>query len=49
MINIELPYSEVKDKQIDFHINWTLMKAWLMILDKDDNLIKMWQFTFEEV
>ena len=49
MINIEIPYTEVKDKKIDFIWNGILLMAWLLIIDENDEVVKMWEFTFEEV
>ena len=48
MIPIEIPYSEVKGKRIEFEFNNFLLMAWLFIVDKDD-IVKIWEFQFEEV
>ncbi len=49
MLQIEIPYTEVKDKKLDFVFNGALLMAWLLVIDEDDNLIKMWEFRFEEI
>lgn len=48
MINIEIPYSEVKDKKIDFEWNGILLILWVWIIDDNDNIVKLWEFQFEE-
>ncbi len=47
MLQIEIPYTEVKDKRIDFEFNGILLMAWLWILDENDEVVKMWEFRFE--
>jgi hypothetical protein len=49
MINIEIPYSELKGKRLDFEFNGILLMAWLWIIDDNDEIVKMWEFIFEEV
>jgi hypothetical protein len=48
MIPIEIPYSEVRGKRIEFEFNNHLLMAWLFIV-YDDDVIKIWEFQFEEV
>jgi hypothetical protein len=48
MLNIEIPYSEVKGKRIEFEWNNHLLMAWVFIVDGDD-VVKIWEFRFEEV
>jgi len=48
VVKIEIPYSEVKGKRIDFEWNGILLMAWVWILDEDDNIVKVWEFQFEE-
>ena len=48
MLEIEIPYSEVKGKRIEFEFSNQLLMAWLMIVD-DDTVVKTWEFRFEEV
>ena len=47
MLNIEIPYSEVKGKRIEFVFNNLLLMAWVMIVEEDD-VVKVWEFRFEE-
>lgn len=47
MINIEIPYNEVKGKRIEFVWNNLLLMAWLYIVENDD-VVKVWEFRFEE-
>lgn len=48
MINIEIPYREVKGKRIEFVFNNFLLMAWIMVIDEDD-VVKVWEFRFEDV
>ena len=48
MIKVEIPYSEVRGKRIEFEFNNLLLMAWLFIVD-DDDIVKVWEFQFEEV
>ena len=49
MLNIEIPYSEVKEKRIEFEFNNYLLMAWVFIVDRDDDIVKLWEFQFEDV
>jgi hypothetical protein len=49
LIQINLDWNEVKNHRIDYHFNGFLLKAWLMILDDDDNIVKGWEFQFDDV
>jgi hypothetical protein len=48
MLEIEIPYSEVKGKHFEFEWNNDLLMAWLFIV-YDDDIVKLWEFQFEEV
>jgi hypothetical protein len=48
MIQIEIPYREVKGKRLEFEFNNYLLMAWLFIVD-DDDIVKLWEFKFEEI
>lgn len=48
MIPIEIPYRDVKGKRIEFEFNNVLLMAWLFIVD-DDDIVKVWEFRFEDV
>ena len=45
---IEIEWSEVKGKRIEFEFNNHLLMAWLMIVE-DDDVVKVWEFKFENV
>lgn len=49
MISIEIPYTELKGKRLDFDFNNHLLMAWLWILDENDEIVKLWEFRFEEI
>jgi len=49
VIQIEIPYREVKGKRLEWEWNNHLLMAWLFIVDKDDDVVKIWEFRFEEV
>ena len=48
MINIQMDWNDVKDSIIDCHFNNYLLMAWVFII-KDDDVVKVWEFRFEEV
>jgi len=47
MIPIQLEWSEVKGKRLEFEFNNHLLMAWLFIVE-DDDIQKIWEFRFEE-
>jgi len=47
MIPIQLEWSEVKGKRLEFEFNNHLLMAWLFVVDGDD-IQKIWEFRFEE-
>jgi hypothetical protein len=49
MLKIEIPYSEVKGNRIEYEWNNDLLMAWIFIVDKNDDIVKLWEFQFEEV
>lgn len=48
MINIEIPYTYIKGKQLDFIWNGELLMAWLLVIENDD-VVRLWEFRFEEI
>jgi hypothetical protein len=49
LIEINLNWRDVKKHRIDYEFNGYLLKAWVMILDDDDNIVKGWEFQFDDV
>jgi hypothetical protein len=48
MINIEIPYSEIKGKTIDWDFNPILLMGWLFLINEDDEISHIWEFQFEQ-
>jgi hypothetical protein len=48
LIVINLDWKDVKNHRIDYHFNGYLLKAWITILDDDDNIVNGWEFKFSE-